>query len=267
MDENGAGPSDSAAAMVSSVGLRLPPFWPADPQLWFAQVESQFSTRRITLDMTKFHYVVSSLSPEVATEVRDLLITPPTTEAYETLKTQLIRRTGASQEKRLQQLLTAEELGDRTPTQLLRRMEQLLGEKATTIDASLLRELFLQRLPATVRMVLASAGDIGIAKLAELADKIMEVTLPVISAVRDPTPREDARDLRAEVSRLADAVAALQQQHRSRRSDSRGRSPTPSRRPSRERDGTCWYHHKFGNKARKCTPPCTKSTGNEMPQH
>lgn len=244
---------------ISTVTLKLPPFWPADPVLWFVQVESQFATRRITADMSKYHHVVSSLSPAIATEVRDLLISPPAEDAYNTLKAQLIRRTSASEEKRLRQLLTAEELGDRTPTQLLRRLEQLLGEKATTIDQSLLRELFLQRLPSNVRMVLASAGDIGLAKIADLADKIIEVSAAptTISAVQGRSTPDELGELRAEVRRLADMMAKLQVP--GRRSTSRERPRRRPRSSSRTNSGECWYHQRFGPAARKCEPPCSRA--------
>jgi len=93
--------------------------------------------------------------------VRDLILQPPDAIPYDRLKEQLIIRTSASEQRCLQQLFNAEELGDKKPTQLLRRMQQFLGEKAANTDAAFMRELFLQRLPPNVRMVLASTPHTG----------------------------------------------------------------------------------------------------------
>ena len=180
-------PVDSTAptsGYISAVSLKLPPFWPGDPEVWFAQVEVQFITRRVTAQRTKFDHVIASLSPEVATEIRDLILKPPEADPYSVLKEQLIKRTAASEQRRL---LNAEELGDRKPTQLLRRMQQLLGDRAGTTDGAFLRELFLQRLPANVRMVLASTASLE--DMAELADKIVKVATLVVTAVDSPLPQ------------------------------------------------------------------------------
>lgn len=49
--------------------------------------------------------------------------------SYNTFKTRVINQMSESQRKRIHQLLTSEELSDRTPFQLLQRMKHLLGDE------------------------------------------------------------------------------------------------------------------------------------------
>ena len=211
-------------------------------------------------------------------EVRDLLLKPPTDNPYNTLKAQLIKRTAASEQRKLQQLISGEELGDRKPTQLLRRMQQLLGNKlGTATDSnSFLRELFLQRLPANVRMVLASADPATtLDKLADMADKVMEVAaVPNISAIGDTHHTHtdpEVTKLREEVSRLADLVASLtttgrRPRHRSLSKRRCSDSPAATAgSQNQNQDSLCWYHAKFGAAAKNCNDPC--SWGNATAGH
>ncbi|XP_072176155.1 uncharacterized protein [Diadema setosum] len=193
--EGSSTPSTTEDVNVASLTVKLPPYWPADPHKWFAQIEALFATRRVSSEKTKYSHLISSLTPDIAQEVRDLIITPPRDEPYTKLKEALIRRTSASQQKRLQQLLMEEELGDRKPTQFLRRMKQLVGD--TKLDNSVLRQLFLQRMPLNIQLVLASTDEtMDLTRLAELADRLIEVALPSTPSVQavtnaPPTPTQD----------------------------------------------------------------------------
>ena len=63
-----------AQPAVAAVALKLPAFWTSDPEVWFAQV-AQYQKRNppITTDQTKFEYVVTSLEPAAAKEVRSII--------------------------------------------------------------------------------------------------------------------------------------------------------------------------------------------------
>ncbi|KAM7306540.1 hypothetical protein ISCGN_010243 [Ixodes scapularis] len=222
----------SDVPMVAAVDVKLPPFRTADPELWFLQVESQFAARRITADLTKYHHVVSSLPPATASEVRDLLFSPPAEDPYSTLKRTLIRRASTSEPQRT----------------------------AAGLDSLLLRKIFLQRLPSSVRMVLISTGEKDLSKLAERADALMAVATPSVAGVQaEPTQPDQLHELRAEISHLANTVAALQAPG--------VHPPNRSAKPEPQRSqNICWYHRKYGNAARNCVPPCEHS-GNGRGQH
>ncbi|XP_065192497.1 uncharacterized protein LOC135823581 [Sycon ciliatum] len=263
----------SAPAAVSAVSFKLPPYWPNDPIVWFSQAESLFRIRGITQQDTKFDHVIASLAPEFAAEVRDLLMNRPPTNPYTALRSELIKRTQSSEQRRLRQLLTEEELGDKKPSQLLRRLRQLRGD--SPIDPSFLKELFVQRLPPNVQMVLASApGSLDLEALAEMADRVVEVARPPAVSSVEPSVELYAvvESLSAQVAELSGTVHALTQrgrppfsQHGQR--SSRSNSPATAKIGTQDRVGTpdnqiCRYHKKFGTRANRCFAPCAYLQGN-----
>ena len=61
---------------TNSVSIKLPPFWTAQPQVWFQQAEAQFTIRGITADETKYSYIVAALDQDTASRLLDLTLTP-----------------------------------------------------------------------------------------------------------------------------------------------------------------------------------------------
>ncbi|XP_064462469.1 uncharacterized protein LOC135373139 [Ornithodoros turicata] len=285
-------PAAAAMPPMSHVAVRLPPFWHRGPHVWFQQVEAQFLLAGITSQLTKYRHIVSSLPPEIAMDVADLIASPPPQAPYDQLRTAVLQRTMMSERKRLQQLLNAEDLGDRRPSQLLRAMQALLADRSASFDEALLRELFLQRLPPTVQMVLTTAASLPLCDLAGLADKVMEVASPAasISAVGHNHPTSssgllqqgtvpplspaafastsDMAAVRADIQRLSETVAALRYPDSRRRSPRRSSRSRRFRHSPRRQDGRsqspfddsnpppCWYHERFGDAAQRCTRPC-----------
>lgn len=262
--------------MTYRVGVKAPVFNADDPQLWFAQLEGQFTLSNITTDSTKFYYVLSQLEPQHSAQIRDLIVNPPTTGKYEKLKAELIKRLSASQELKIKQLLMHEELGDRKPTQFLRHLQQLAGP---TVPTDFIRSIWCSRLPANLQTIVTMQPNSKLEDVAELVDRINEIVpatrqvaatstlVPGQVAYSQPAPTQQSSAIEALTQTVAELAQKLevmssQLRHQSSRSRSRGRyNQNRPRSQSRPREYQyCYYHSRFGDRARRCTEPCAYKT-------
>lgn len=160
---------------VCRVGVKVPPFWPNEPALWFVQLEGQFALANITADATKFYHVISNLDFKYVCEVKDVITNPPENHKYEKIKSELISRLSASQEQRVRQLLTLEELGERKPSQFLRHLRSLAG---AGVPDDFIRSLWTSRLPSHIQAIIATQVNLPLDTVAQIVDKIHEVSFP-----------------------------------------------------------------------------------------
>ncbi|XP_072144410.1 uncharacterized protein [Dermacentor andersoni] len=158
-------------AVATFQHINLPPFWPYRPSTWLLQVDAHFRLRHTASQQSKFLHLVSSLPPDVSYDLADVISSPNPSHPFDTLTASTISRKSQSERTRLQQILTAAELGNSYPLQLLRRIGQLLGGVAVFQEDRLLRELFYQRLPPNMVPVLVVEGDVSLENLAQLADR------------------------------------------------------------------------------------------------
>lgn len=255
----------TGATVVGRVAVRLPPFWPEDPEVWFVQAEAQFQISGVKEDTTKFYHVISQLDQKYIKEIKDIVKNPPTTGKYEKLKQELTKRLSISREHQIRTLLSHEELGDRKPSQFLRHLKTLAADGVTE---EFLRSLWSNRLPPHVQAIIVSQTG-TIEEAAELADKICEVTpAPVQLASTSAVSNNFDGLLKRIDDMIALRIQAEMKQHIAQlTTNSRGRSPARRSFRSRSRSrsktpGVCWYHSNYGEKAVKCTSPCNYMAGN-----
>ncbi|XP_050500788.1 uncharacterized protein LOC126880776 [Diabrotica virgifera virgifera] len=266
-DNTSASVLQDNSASVDRISVKIPPFWPNDTEIWFLQVENQFTLANITSDATKFNYIVANLDTAYILEVREIIVSPPATERYVKLKLELIKRLSASQQQNIKRLLEHAELGDRRPSQFFRHLQSLAG---TTVPDNIVRSLWLGRLPSSTQAILAIQAKASLDAVAELADTISEAIAPRAQISGASNALESTIDkLTAELADTKIQLASLSQAqaqtitYRRNRSNSRRRPYPRDSSYSREHnsDILCWYHYRFGDQAQKCSPPC-KHQGN-----
>ncbi|GBM66174.1 hypothetical protein AVEN_68299-1 [Araneus ventricosus] len=170
--------------------VKIPIFISSDPSLWFTMLESTFESaisKPITESRTKYNHCVVNIPPDIAMTVRDIIMSPDTTDPYDNLKNEVISRYGESKSQEIRRLLAVEQLSDRKPSELLRVMQRR-AENHNVAD-SLLLELFLQQLPPNVQSILTSISPLTSQNAAKIADKSLDISHAQVSAVSDSCSR------------------------------------------------------------------------------
>lgn len=242
------------------VALKLPPFWNAQPELWFDQVEAHFHINNIKSDVTKYYTVIASIESSILSQVSDIIRKPPTENKYKALKDRIMEQFADSETKKTKILLSEIELGDRKPSQLLLEMRELAGNR---IGDEFLKSLWMQRMPSHVRTILSvSSEELNV--IAKLADKMLEVGGYQQISVTSSKNVTDFSILQQKIDQLSSEIATLKinrhkqsfQQNGRGRNRSRSKSTSNLRSRSSSKKPTCWYHYKFGSDAKKCNAPC-----------
>ncbi len=217
---------------VNAIALKLPQFWPQQPEVWFAQAQAQFQVRNITSEDTKYHYVIAALDQDTAGRILDFLRSPPENDKFTRLKERLLVTFTQSDFERAGLLLDMPKLGDSKPSALMDKMLALLPANHT--PCFLFQRIFLNSLPEDMRGILAHSNIKEARDLALAADKLWE----------------------AQRNSAAYSVRKSAVKHNHKNADQHQGNPD-----------FCYYHNKFGNKAYNCQQPCkhaqAKASGNE----
>ena len=207
---------------IQAVSIKLPTFWTSCPEAWFCHAEAQFAIRKITEENTQYHYVVASLDSDTANRALSVLNAPPATGKYQTLKDFLLSAFKLSESERAAALFSLNGLGDSKPSELMDKMLALISPHEPCF---LFRYLFMQQLPEFVRVPLSNSSESDCRKLALQAD------LLYISGGK------------------GQAVSTVDVS-----------SPPGAQAVSSRPQALCWYHSRFGKKAKRCMPSCARYT-------
>ncbi|XP_065352590.1 uncharacterized protein LOC135947643 [Cloeon dipterum] len=241
---------------VHRIVCQLPSFWKDNPDYWFRNAESNFHIANITAPTTRYHYVVRSLDQAAVRELTDILDDDALRTNYEEFKKKVIARFSLTDEKKLRELLSTAELGDRTPSQLLRHLRSLAG---ANVPDKMMRTLWADKLPAAVQTCLAPHPTMALEELTVIADSVFDVvkmqrSSQVCAATSSPS------DPIAELSRRLEVLETNQRSSRPQgqyRGNWRNRYDRSRSRNNRESDDYCYYHRRFKEQAYKCEKPCS----------
>jgi hypothetical protein len=239
--------------------VKLPGFWTEDPVSWFRLAEGQFALRNVTDPVARYYHVLASLSQDAVRLVRHVLHEDTGPLSYDNLRTSLASHSLSNYQK-MERMMRLPPLGDRKPSVMLAEMLEFCpaGESSTAVFAY----LFLQRLPREIRVLLSEDDPADMRAIADKADRLIAMHVPQgHDACATVSLEDDDGDLVAamgsEKRRKKFLVSKRQgQQQQASAERQGGSSRRGADRAASPRTSMCYYHAKFGERAKYCQEGC-----------
>lgn len=251
---------------------------------YFMSLDYWFQASGVTNDFRRFNTVMAQVPPAKLLELRPIIDAVPNEGKYQYIKQRLISHFADSQRQRLNRLLMDLPLGDKKPSQLYHEMLRTAGD---TMNEPVIRDLWASRLPNYAQAaVVASSGTAE--QVMKIADAIVESmglkSIHECSSSGFETTASSSSTQTPSYNHLVNEIAELnkkfeklfsergrsdnRQRYSQRpRSFSRQRASSSSSTTQRSSDSDCWYHSKYGDRARYCRSPCRhkKTTAQASP--
>ena len=260
-----APPADSTSTTEPPTvvaNFRLPAFSTIDSTIWFKRAEVQFRIKKITSSTSQADHVLAAIPDALFPQISKWMDSKGSSAIqYEDLKKYLLKKFSLTPEQRVKSIfeLYRRPLGDQRPSDALDQLRALArlpndsSDTPRTID--LLVALWLTRLPESVRAAITDFTALSDDEIALKADQHFDAqdASATSSLAASANPPADTLD---DTPPEAIAIASSSTPRRPRPSTQpSNKAPTPARKADFT-SSLCFYHAKFGPKAKKCQAPC-----------
>lgn len=276
-------PSRPTPSLFGRIPLpQLRPFDKENVERWFKELDTQLMLCKATTEGDRYVVLLGHVDYYHHSLIESWLADGPVeaaTTPFTFVKEKLLIKYRINEHERVQRIISARP-GNRTmPSEFLMELKQLAGGAGQ--QTSLVRETWLKHLhPVMIgQFQLPMMIDLPLDSLAAFADvyhKSISHTPAPVPAIPAPVPEAiprammvdtnsvDARLERLEILLTSKSFEPKKHAPRSLQTHPRQQEQRPSRPPqqpgnsnnnSSQPNGTCWYHVKFGNRARKCECP------------
>lgn len=236
----------------------MPKFDRNDVCDWFRRLELQLALIGATTEKDKYRGLLSYLDDQLLMDTYYLALeeekSRPVPDVYSFTKDKLIQRFRKSMREQLETLLNKRPSDD-PPSVFLATLKR----HSSPENAMLVREIWEDSLPESMSSVVYTMSSLPVEQVAKTMDVLYETTRR-----KQKKSQIEEHHVAVVEQGLAERVAALEgflnkKEFMPREKQKKTR---PSTQPSTEHasENKCYYHRKFGNKARKCD--CVK---NDMP--